>query len=51
MKGRNRDTAWYSIIDAEWPAIGAGFERWLSDENFKDDGQVKTLLECRTAPI
>ena len=51
VKGRNRDTAWYSIIDAEWPAIGAGFERWLSDENFKDDAQVKTLLECRTAPI
>jgi hypothetical protein len=48
VKGQNRDTAWYSILDSEWPAIGAGFERWLSDENQTDSGQVKTLAECRT---
>jgi RimJ/RimL family protein N-acetyltransferase len=34
VKGRNRDTAWYSITDEEWPAIRGGFERWLAPENF-----------------
>lgn len=48
VKGKNRDTAWYSILDGEWPAIGAGFERWLSDENQTGSGQLKTLVECRT---
>jgi RimJ/RimL family protein N-acetyltransferase len=47
VKGQNRDTAWYSIIDSEWPAIGAGFEKWLSEENQTGSGQVKTLVECR----
>jgi RimJ/RimL family protein N-acetyltransferase len=48
VKGQNRDTAWYSILDSEWPAIGAGFERWLSDDNQTPAGQVKGLAECRT---
>ncbi|MFJ2538382.1 GNAT family N-acetyltransferase [Pseudomonas sp. NPDC087614] len=48
VKGENRDTAWYSILDGEWPAIAAGFERWLSDENQTPDGQVKGLVECRS---
>jgi RimJ/RimL family protein N-acetyltransferase len=40
VKGRNRDTAWYSILDAEWPAIRAGFEAWLQPGNFgAGDGQ------------
>ncbi|CAI8844776.1 N-acetyltransferase [Pseudomonas sp. IT-347P] len=47
VKGQNRDTAWYSILDGEWPAIAAGFVRWLSDENQTPDGQVKGLVECR----
>jgi len=47
VKGQNRDTAWYSILDSEWPAIGAGFERWLSDENQTGSGQLKSLVECR----
>lgn len=47
VKGQNRDTAWYSILDGEWPAIAAGFEQWLSDENQTPDGQVKGLVECR----
>lgn len=34
VKGRNRDTAWYSIIDREWPVIKAGFEQWLAPDNF-----------------
>jgi RimJ/RimL family protein N-acetyltransferase len=48
VKGQNRDTAWYSILDGEWPAIAAGFERWLSDENQTPDGQMKGLVECRS---
>jgi hypothetical protein len=47
VKGQNRDTAWYSILDSEWPAIGAGFEKWLSAENQTASGQVKGLAECR----
>ncbi len=47
VKGRNRDTAWYSILDSEWPTVNAGFERWLSEENLTTAGQIKTLVECR----
>ncbi len=43
-KGRNRDTAWFSMLDGEWPARKIAFERWLSPENFKADGmQVESL--------
>jgi RimJ/RimL family protein N-acetyltransferase len=38
VKGRNRDTAWYAIVDADWPAIRAGFEAWLDPSNFSSDG-------------
>jgi RimJ/RimL family protein N-acetyltransferase len=44
VKGRNRDTAWYSITDDEWPAIRRGFERWLAPANFDADGRQKQLL-------
>jgi RimJ/RimL family protein N-acetyltransferase len=44
VKGRNRDTAWYAITDAEWPAIRAGFQSWLSPENFDSDGQQISSL-------
>ena len=37
-KGRNRDTAWFSILDTHWPAIQAEYERWLATENFSADG-------------
>lgn len=47
-KDHNRDTAWYSITDDEWPAIAAGFERWLSENNQRPEGQLKTLEACRT---
>jgi RimJ/RimL family protein N-acetyltransferase len=47
VKGVNRDTAWYSILDNEWPTIAAGFERWLAADNQQPDGQVRTLEECR----
>ena len=47
-KGENRDTAWFSIIDSEWPSIKAGFKTWLSPENFDADAQqIKRLQECR----
>ena len=43
-KGRNRDTAWYSMLDSEWPARKARFERWLAPENFTADGKQKVSL-------
>jgi RimJ/RimL family protein N-acetyltransferase len=45
VKGRNRDTAWYSITDDEWPAIRTGFERWLAPENFDERGAQRKRLE------
>jgi len=48
VKGRNRDTAWFSILDREWPAVRAGFEAWLSSPNFdEEDRQRKSLRELR----
>ena len=44
IKGKSRDTAWYSMIDVEWPARKAAFERWLSPDNFDRDGRQKTPL-------
>lgn len=50
-KGRNRDTAWFSILDSEWPQLRAGFEAWLSPTNFDADGeQQRSLAECRESP-
>ena len=46
VKDRNRDTAWYSIIDAEWPARKARLERWLSLENFDAEGRQRTPLSA-----
>jgi hypothetical protein len=47
-KGRNRDTAWYSIIDTEWPAVCAAFESWLAPDNFDEHGlQRKSLARVR----
>jgi RimJ/RimL family protein N-acetyltransferase len=44
IKGRNRDTAWYAITDAEWPAVRAGFESWLRPDNFDAGGAQKQSL-------
>ncbi len=46
-KGRNRDTAWYSILDIEWPALDEGFRRWLDPSNFQRDGRQHTPLSRR----
>jgi len=43
-KGRNRDTAWYSIIDREWPTLRGVYEAWLNPENFDAAGCQKTQL-------
>ena len=43
-KGRSRDTAWYSIIDSEWPEVGAALEAWLGPENFHADGRQRQSL-------
>jgi RimJ/RimL family protein N-acetyltransferase len=43
-KGRNRDNAWFSILDSEWPARKRVFEQWLSPENFTADGRQKVSL-------
>jgi RimJ/RimL family protein N-acetyltransferase len=43
-KGRNRDTAYYSMLDSEWPARKAAFERWLSADNFDAAGRQKLSL-------
>ena len=48
-KGRNRDTAWYAIIDKEWPFLKAAFETWLKPDNFDADGKQKKRLSVLTA--
>ncbi|MCU0820557.1 MAG: GNAT family N-acetyltransferase [Beijerinckiaceae bacterium] len=50
-KGRNRDTAWFSIIDDEWPELKAGYQTWLAPDNFDASGQQKkTLAQCGVRP-
>jgi RimJ/RimL family protein N-acetyltransferase len=44
VKGRNRDTAWFSMLDSEWPVRKANFERWLDPSNFGEDGRQKVAL-------
>lgn len=44
VKGRNRDTAWFSMLDSEWPERKADFERWLDPENFDAAGRQRTPL-------
>jgi RimJ/RimL family protein N-acetyltransferase len=44
IKGRSRDTAWFAMLEAEWPARKAAFERWLAAENFDADGMQRTKL-------
>ena len=50
FKERNRDTAWYSIIDREWPALQQVFHTWLAEDNFAD-GKQKQSLSQLTAPL
>jgi hypothetical protein len=48
VKGKNRNTAWFSILDSEWPERQRAFAAWLAVDNFKDGEQVKTLEHYRT---
>jgi len=50
-KNRNRDTAWFSITDREWPAIRTAHERWLAPENFDAQGRQNVGLSSLTAPL
>jgi RimJ/RimL family protein N-acetyltransferase len=50
-KGRNRDTAWYAAIDAEWPELKVAFEIWLAPDNFAADGRQRTRLSDLTRSI
>lgn len=45
VKGRNSDTAWFSITDGEWPACARAFERWLDPANFDAQGRQRARLE------
>jgi RimJ/RimL family protein N-acetyltransferase len=46
VKGRNRDTAWFSLLDSEWPARKREFERWLDETNFDSRGNQGTKLNA-----
>ena len=49
-KGRNRDTAYFSMLDSEWPARKAAFEQWLAPDNFDREGRQRTRLAALNAP-
>ncbi|GAA3807202.1 GNAT family protein [Nocardioides panacisoli] len=49
VKGRNRDTDWFSVTDAEWPEVRAAHETWLEPANFDADGRQRTALSDLTA--
>ncbi|HEY9057874.1 MAG TPA: GNAT family protein [Aurantimonas sp.] len=44
VKGRNRDTAWYAIVDRDWPRVRSGFEAWLAPDNFDTEGRQRRAL-------
>lgn len=46
-KGRNRDTAWFSILDSEWTAVRAAFEAWLDPRNYDEDGMQLNPLQAQ----
>jgi hypothetical protein len=51
VKGRNRDTAWYSILDTEWPAVRTAITTWLDAENFDATGLQRRSLSAMTAAV
>jgi RimJ/RimL family protein N-acetyltransferase len=51
VKGRNRDTAWYSIVDQEWPALRQAYSTWLAPSNFDANGRQKQRLSDLTGPL
>jgi hypothetical protein len=51
VKGENRDTAWYSIIDGEWSALRKAYEGWPDPANFDSDGNQRRRLEDFRKPL
>ncbi len=56
VKGRSRDTAWFAMIDRDWPAIRAAYDAWLDPANFDADGRQLTPLRmpsiaARSCPL
>ena len=51
VKGRNRDTAWFAIIDSEWPALQAAYRAWLDPANFDAHGRQRQRLSELTRPL
>jgi RimJ/RimL family protein N-acetyltransferase len=49
VRGRTRDTTWFAMIDEEWPALKAAYERWLDPANFDGEGRQRTSLGALTA--
>ena len=47
IKGRSRDTAWFAMLDSEWPETKAAFERWLDPKNFDASGKQKAPLAAK----
>jgi RimJ/RimL family protein N-acetyltransferase len=50
VKGRNRDTAWFAAIDAEWPSLRDAYDRWLDPSNFDTAGRQRQSLATLTRP-
>ena len=50
-KGRNRDTAWFAVIDQEWAALKTAYEQWLAPANFDDAARQKSRLADYTEPV
>ena len=50
-KGRNRDTAWFAVIDAEWPALREAFAAWLAPANFDSNGRQREKLSDLTGLV
>jgi RimJ/RimL family protein N-acetyltransferase len=50
-KGRNRDTAWYAMVDKEWPSLDTVYRRWLDPSNFDQRGRQRVALSTLTTPI
>jgi hypothetical protein len=44
VKGESRDTAWFAMLDGDWPRLRTEYERWLEPRNFEADGTQKTKL-------
>ena len=53
LKGRNRDTACYSILDTDWPEVRKIFKAWLADDNFDAEGVARSSLseQMRDRPV